>query len=332
MRTRSGRLLAATVAAALCVALTACSSEGGKKAEESEQAAGGNVAKTPRIKVAMVTHSAKGDTFWDIVQKGAKAAAQKDNAKFLYSNDPDGTRQAQLVETAINQDVDGLIVTLAKPGPMKSAVRKAVKAGIPVVTVNSGEDQSKALGAIAHYGQEEELAGEAAGRQLNKDGAKKSICVVHEQGNVGLESRCKGAKKTFDGDLTTVQVNGANMPDARSTMQSKLQANSGIDSVLTLGAPFALTAVKAVEDANSKADVATFDLNKELVDAMKKRQITFAVDQQPYLQGYLAVDQIWLNRNNGNVVGGGRTVLTGPEIVTPGQAGKLEKYTERGTR
>ncbi|URN10917.1 hypothetical protein LUW74_18960 [Actinomadura madurae] len=78
----------AVLAAAGLLALSACSSEGGKKSEETPEGAG------PRLKIAMVTHSGAGDTFWDIVQKGAKAAAAKDNVEFLYSADPDGGKQA----------------------------------------------------------------------------------------------------------------------------------------------------------------------------------------------------------------------------------------------
>ncbi|MQA81969.1 MAG: substrate-binding domain-containing protein [Streptosporangiales bacterium] len=326
------RILPAIAVATLGLSMVACSGQGGKKAEESQEAGGGNVAKTPRIKVAMVTHSEAGDTFWDIVQKGAKAAAQKDNAQFLYSNDPDGARQAQLIDTAINQKVDGLIVTLAKPDAMKSAVEKAVDAGIPVVTINAGEKESAAYGAIAHFGQEEGIAGEAAGTQLNTTGAKKALCVIHEQGHVGLEARCAGAKKTFDGEMVNLNVNGENMPSVKSAITARLQADKSIDSVLTLGAPIALTAVSSVKDAGSDAKVSTFDLNKSLVDAIKKDEIQFAVDQQPYLQGYLAVDQIWLQINNGNVIGGGQTVLTGPQIVTKDGVDKIGKFADKGTR
>ncbi|WP_255268315.1 substrate-binding domain-containing protein [Actinomadura madurae] len=146
----------AVLAAAGLLALSACSSEGGKKSEETPEGAG------PRLKIAMVTHSGAGDTFWDIVQKGAKAAAAKDNVEFLYSADPDGGKQAQLVQAAIDQKVDGIIVTLAKPEAMKDVLARATAAKIPVVSINSGAAESAKLGAIAHFGQDESIAGEAA--------------------------------------------------------------------------------------------------------------------------------------------------------------------------
>ncbi|TDD68281.1 substrate-binding domain-containing protein [Actinomadura rubrisoli] len=319
----------AVLAAAGVLALGACSGSGGKKAEESAKAAPGA---GPRLKIAMVTHSGPGDTFWDIVQKGAKAAAAKDNVEFLYSADPDGGKQAQLVKTAIDQKVDGIIVTLAKPDAMKDALARAAAAKIPVVSINSGAGDSAKLGAVAHFGQDESIAGEAAGTELARIGAKKALCVIHEQGNVGLEDRCAGAKKTFGGDLQNLFVQGTNMPQVKSSITAKLQADKGVDGILTLGAPFAATAVDAAKQAGSKAKVGTFDMNKDLIDSIKSGAIWFAVDQQPYLQGYGAVDELWLLKNNGNVIGGGRPVLTGPAIVTKANAAALEAFAARGTR
>ncbi|MBW8482536.1 sugar ABC transporter substrate-binding protein [Actinomadura parmotrematis] len=320
----AGRIAAAVLAAAL--ALGGCSGSGGKKAEE-KAASGG-----PRLKIAMVTHSGQGDTFWDIVKKGAEAAAGKDNVQLLYSADPEGGKQAQLVQTAIDQKADGIVVTLAKPDAMRDVLARAAAAKIPVVSINSGAEASAKLGAVAHFGQDETVAGEAAGRQLAKIGAKNAICVVHEQGNVGLESRCAGAKKTFGGKLQNLYVTGTDMPQVKSAITAKLQADKSIDGVLTLGAPFAPTAVDAAKDAGSKAKVATFDLNKDLIAQLESGAIWFAVDQQPYLQGYEAVDALWLLRSNGNALGGGRPVLTGPAIVTKDSAASLAAFANRGTR
>ncbi|TYK45894.1 substrate-binding domain-containing protein [Actinomadura decatromicini] len=321
----ASRVLAVLAVAGL-LALAACSSEGGKKAEKGTEGAG------PRLKIAMVTHSGAGDTFWDIVQKGARAAAAKDNTEFLYSADPDGGKQAQLVQAAIDKKVDGIIVTLAKPDAMKDALARAAAAKIPVVSINSGAGESAKLGAVAHFGQDEAIAGEAAGAEMARIGAKKALCVIHEQGNVGLEDRCAGAKKTFGGDLQNLFVPGTNMPEVKSSITAKLQADKSIDGILTLGAPFAATAVDSVKETNAKAEIGTFDMNKDLIASIKSGDIQFAVDQQPYLQGYEAVDQLWLLKNNGNVLGGGRPVLTGPAIVTKANAAALEAFATRGTR
>ncbi|MEU2128549.1 sugar ABC transporter substrate-binding protein [Streptomyces sp. NPDC018352] len=334
MRTSRKAATLITVAA-LGVGLTVsgCSGSGGRSAEEKPSGtSGGAAAGTPRMKIAMVTHSGEGDTFWDIVQSGAKQAAAKDNAEFLYSANKEGKEQAQLVQAAIDQKVDGLIVTLAKPEAVKDVVAKAVKAGIPVVTINSGAQFSKEIGALGHIGQDEKVAGEAVGDELDARGRKKALCVIHEQGNVSLEERCAGVRKTFSGKVENLNVEGTNMPAATSSIEAKLQADKDIDAVVTLGAPFAAASVKAKDGSGSTAEIDTFDLNAEVVKRLKADEVGFAVDQQPYLQGYLAVDGLWLNRTNGNVVGGGKPVLTGPAIVTAKDVPQLEKYTARGTR
>ncbi|WP_443079510.1 sugar ABC transporter substrate-binding protein [Streptomyces sp. NBC_01717] len=335
-RVRTGvRAMGAVLAAVLGASLVGCSSTGGKRAEERAARAaaeGRSAVNTPRWTFAMVTHSGDGDTFWDIVQRGAEQAAVKDNIKFLYSHNDEAQQQAQLVQAAIDQKVDGLIVSLAKPDAMKDVVAKATRAGIPVITVNSGSAESKAFGALTHIGQDESIAGEAVGDELNARGRKKALCILHEQGNVGHEQRCAGAKKAFDGQMENLYVEGTNMPDVQASIEAKLQADKSIDAVVTLGAPFADAAVKAKRTAGSKAEIDTFDLNAKVATALQDKTLGFAVDQQPYLQGYEAVDLLWLYRYNRNVLGGGRPVLTGPQIITSKDAAELAEYTKRGTR
>ncbi|MGX1880627.1 sugar ABC transporter substrate-binding protein [Streptomyces sp. NPDC055287] len=331
---RTHRKAAALLAACALALAAGCSSEGGKESEEKngDASGGAKAVATERLKIAMVTHSGEGDTFWDIVQSGAEQAAAKDNVEFLYAADKEGKEQAQLIDSYVAKKVDGIVVTLAKPEAVKAAVEKAVAAGIPVVTINSGGEHSEATGALSHIGQEESVAGEAVGEELNKRGRKKALCVIHEQGNVSLEARCAGVKKTFEGTVENLNIEGTNMPASTSSIEAKLQTGKDIDAVVTLGAPFAAATVKAKAGAGSKAEVNTFDLNAEVVRQLKAKEIGFAVDQQPYLQGYLAVDELWLYRTNGNVLGGGKPVLTGPALVTGKDVPALEKYTARGTR
>jgi simple sugar transport system substrate-binding protein len=322
------------LAAASALLAAGCSSgSGGKKAEESGNGAAAGKADTPAMTVALVTHQAPGDTFWDIVRKGAEAAAAKDNIRLVYAHNPNAGDQANLVQNAIDQKVDGIAITLAKPDAMKDVVGKATSAGIPVVGLNSGLSDWKKLGLMEFFGQDETVAGEALGKKLNAEGAKKAVCVVQEQGNIGLTQRCAGVKKTFGGTTETLYVNGTDMPSVKSTITAKLKQDPGIDYVVALGAPYALTSVQSVADAGSKAKIATFDLNKDLTGAISKGTIQFAVDQQPYLQGYLAIDSLWLYKNNGNYSGGGeQPVLTGPAFVDKSNVDAVAGFAAKGTR
>lgn len=332
-RSRGVAPLVAIAAASALLVAGCSSSSGGKKADEGGSGASAGKAGTPRMTVALVTHQAPGDTFWDIVRKGAEAAAAKDNIKLVYSSDPNAGNQANFVQNAVDQKVDGIAITLAKPDAMKDVVGKATKAGIPVVGLNSGVSDWKKLGLMEFFGQDESVAGEAFGKRLNELGAKNTVCVIQEQGNIGLTQRCDGLKKTFGGKTQILYVNGTDMPSVKSTISAKLKQDSSIDYVATLGAPYALTAVQSVSDAGSKAKVATFDLNKDLTAAIKKGDIQFAVDQQPYLQGYLAIDSLWLYKNNGNYSGGGeQPVLTGPAFVDKSNVDTIAAFAAKGTR
>lgn len=322
--TRTAGIVGLLAAAALTVA--SCSSEGGKQAQEA-------AVETPRLKVAMIAPAAPGDTFWDIVRQGAEDAAAKDNVELLYSSDPEAGKQATLVDNAIDQNVDGIAVTLAQPEAMRGVVKRANEAGIPVVAFNTGIDDWQKLGAMSYFGTDEHLAATAYGERLNEEGAKHALCVIHVQGHVALETRCASLAKAFNGKTTKLYVNGADMPSVESRMQAKLRQDHSIDHVATLGAPFALTALQSVEAAGSDAKVATFDTNKELVDKIKDGSVEWAVDQQPYLQGYLAVDAFWLHASNGNFSGGGQEpVLTGPAFIDADNIDDIAKFAAKGTR
>ncbi|WP_426998377.1 substrate-binding domain-containing protein [Pseudarthrobacter sp. N5] len=327
---RKAALVAAVVP---MLALSACSSTGGKPADSGNAGGGGQAASTPRIKIAMVTHAGPGDTFWDIVRRGAEEAAAKDNVELLYTSDPEGGRQAQLIQQAIDQKVDGIAVTLAKPDALKDVLKKATDAGIPVVSLNAGESVSAQLGAFTHFGSNEKVAGAAVGSQLNTLGLKHPICVIHEQGNVSLEARCAGVKEKVPG-TEILYVPGTDMTQVSSTVTAKLQSAAGVDAVIGLGAPFTLTMVKAVESLNlkDKIKVVSFDLNSELNQAIIDGKVVFTVDQQPWLQGYGAIDALWQNKRGGFKIGGGQPVLTGPAIVDKSNAADVLKFAKEGIR
>ena len=315
---RTGRMrwLAAMIAV-LALVLAACSETGGAQEEEAAGGGGGGGGgvDTPQMTVAMITHQAPGDTFWDQVRTGAEEAAAKDNVELNYANDPDAGNQANLVQNAIDQGVDGIAVTLAFPDAVGPAAQAAMEAGIPVVAFNSGLGNWQDYGIPMYFGQDENLAGAAAAQRLNEEGASNIICVNQEQGQVALEARCAGLAENFDGQSEQLYVQGTDMPSVRSTIAAKLQEDPNVDHVVTLGAPFALTALQSVADAGSEATVVTFDLNPDLLQRIQGGDVPWAIDQQPFVQGYMAVDSLWLNVNEGRTIGGGENVLTGPAFI-----------------
>ncbi|MBM6406023.1 sugar ABC transporter substrate-binding protein [Phycicoccus sp. CSK15P-2] len=329
-RTKPTVLAAASLVAAL--SLAACSSGGGR---ETSDGGGGNAgqADTEQITIAMITHQAPGDTFWDVIRKGAESASQKDNVNLEYSNDPDATKQAQLVQAAIDKGVDGIAVTDPNTGALGAVIESAVAAGIPVSMFNAGGPDALGLGAIGFFGQSESDAGVAAGEKIVEEGGKNIVCVIQEQGQSQLEARCDGVTEGAEGaKVERLYVNGRDDSAVTTAIQAKLTEDKSVDYVLTLGAQFALDAVQSVEGAGSEAKIGTFDTNGELVSAIQDGDVAFAIDQQPYVQGYLAVDSLWLYINNGNVLGGGENVATGPAFVDSSNVEQVAEFAQNGTR
>jgi simple sugar transport system substrate-binding protein len=325
---RPTRLLALALAAPLL--LSACTTGGGET-DGNGGGGGGGTSSNGDLTFSVITHGSAGDAFWDVVQNGAEAAGEDLGVSVDYQSDGDPQRQAQLIDAAVNQDVDGIVVSMANPDALQDSVEAAVAAGIPVVTINSGGDRSAEFGAIGHVGQDEMIAGQGAGQELAAMGATSVLCVVHEAGNIGLEQRCSGASSGLGTDVTTVQVDINDLQSAQSTITSQLQ-DGGVDAVLTLNSAVAAVAVSAAGDAASDARVATFDLNEDVISGIQDGTIAFAVDQQQYEQGYLPIVMLKLYAENLNTVGGGQPVLTGPGIVDADNVDEIADLASAGTR
>ncbi|MBA2419447.1 MAG: sugar ABC transporter substrate-binding protein [Nocardioidaceae bacterium] len=314
----------AGAAAAAALLLSACSGTG--------QDEGPSSSDDLDLTYAVITHGAPGDAFWDRVKSGAERAGSDYGVTVEYSSDADPAKQSQLIDGAVADDVNGIVVSMANPDGVESSVRAAVDAGIPVVTINSGIDDWEAFGAITHVGQSETIAGQAAGEELKAAGLQNVICVIQEAGNVGLEDRCKAAAEAMGGTMTNLQVDGTDDNAVTSTITSKLQSEESIDGVLTLGGQYGIDAVSAVEESGSSAEVATFDLSEDVIKGIQDGSILFAVDQQPYVQGFEGVSALYLKDINGNDLGGGEPIYSGPAFITEENADTVLEFAEQGTR
>ncbi|MGH9245057.1 MAG: sugar ABC transporter substrate-binding protein [Acidimicrobiales bacterium] len=305
--------------------------DGGDDAASGEGGGGGG--SQGEITIAYVTHGDGGD-FWSVVKAGADAAAEELDVTLNYqesNNDPEA--QVQLIETALAGDIDGLVVSLPNPDAVEDPVRQAVDQGVPVITINSGVDVFEDFGAITHVGQTERIAGEGAGERLAEEGGTKLLCVVHEQGNIGLQERCNGAAETFGGQFEELNVAGTgDVATTTNEIAAKLGADPAVDAVLTLNPTIAVAARDAIGDVGSSAMLATFDLSGDVIDAIEGGEIVFAVDQQQYLQGYLPIVFLKLFVENKNTVGGGQPVLTGPGFVDRSNAADVAELAAAGTR
>ena len=243
-------------------------------------------------------------------------------------------RMIQLIDEAVASKPDGLVVSFPEPG-LGPAIRRAVKAGIPVITINSGSDAFRSLGVLAHVGQPEGRAGLAAGKRLVRAGARRVLCVNQQVGNVGLDARCAGLARAVRSAGGSARVLGIDdqSPDAPRVIARAVAAGS-IDGILATNATGGLLSIDALAKTRreGRVEVAAFDLGPDTLRAVEAGKLLFAIDQQPYLQGYLPVVMLANRARYGLLPAQGDVLATGANFVTRDNAAKALRLRERAIR
>ena len=284
--------------------------------------------------IIVVSHGQANDPFWSVVKNGVEEAAKDTGATVSYRAPEtfDMVAMSQLIDAAVNQEPDGLVVSIPDGDALGPSIQRAVAAGIPVISMNSGSDVSKGLGALLHVGQDEFDAGKAAGEKLAAMGGSVGLCVNQEVGNVALDLRCKGFAEGFGGAVTVLPT--TNDPtEIEAKVKASLESNPDIDTIMALGASTAgepsVAAVKAV-GRNGEVNVATFDMSPTFLQAILDGEAAFAIDQQQFLQGYLSVNFLALNAKYGLMPGG--NVPSGPNLITADKAAQVIDLSAKGIR
>jgi simple sugar transport system substrate-binding protein len=267
-----------------------------------------------------------------VIKKGAQEAADKDNVEFKYSSSGEVPVQSTFIQNAIDSKVDGIAVSLPDPDALAPVIQKAVAAGIPVVAFNAGDRAWQKTGALAFYGEPEVLAGEFAGTKLNELGSQRTLCVLQAQGQVQLEDRCAGIASKFGGQTEKLYANGTDTPQYVSTVSAKLRQDPSIDSVVTLGPSLGVAVQQQLEQDGSTAKVVTYAFNNDLIPLLQNGKVAFTIDQQPYLQGYLSIDSLWLYKKNKSVIGAQQSIPTGPVVIDQSNIGDIAQDVTSGLR
>jgi simple sugar transport system substrate-binding protein len=289
------------------------------------------------VRIAIVTHGQAASDFWAIVKNGSDAAARQMGVTVTYRS-PDVysvARMRQFIDDAIASRPDGLVVSIPTPA-LAGAIRRAVRAGIPVVSINSGSDIFRRLGVLAHVGQEELPAGEAAGKRLAAEGVRHALCINHEPGNVGPDTRCRGFARAIRAAGGTVRVVPIDLRDAARAQRQIVAAlrDRAVDGVLTLSSDGGEAALRALAQTGRAGRIAlgTFDLSPEVLRAVLAGRMRFAIDQQAYLQGYLPVVLLGQLARYGLFASQGQVIPTGPHFVTRATAAQAIRLSQRGIR
>lgn len=301
---------------------------------EGEEATVTSSGDNSQYKICMVTHG-DGGGFWSVAKAGALKAAEDLGVDFDYQeSNNDAEAQAQLIEADVSAGCQAIAVSAPNPDAIEGALAKANEAGIPLVTMNSGSQVFKELGAFTHVGQDEIIAGREAGTKFKELGATKVLCPIQEQNNIGLQERCDGAKETF-GNVENLQLSAglADLAKSQAEIQAKLEADPSIDGVFALNADIATAAaMPAAEAVGRDITIGTVDLSGDAVQAIADGQLAFAIDQQQYAQGYMSVVLLYLNLLNGHELGGGLPMYTGPGFVVQDNAALVQELAANGTR
>jgi simple sugar transport system substrate-binding protein len=287
------------------------------------------------IKVAVVTHGDTG-SFWSVFKKGVDQA-QKDlksrgvSVTQVYANN-DVPKQVSGINAAVAAGAKVIATSVPDASALKDPLTKASAKGIEIITVNSGLGAFDTLPTYeVHVGQTEGIAGQGAGKQFKKAGAKKVLIVIHEASNSGLVQRAGGVKTILgSGGVKVLTIPNAksDIPGTKAKVKAAFNADKKLDGFLGLDPDVTIPCLDVVPKGTK---VGTFDVGGA-IKQIQAGKMLFAIDQQQYLQGYLPVVFAVLFVTNLNTVGNGQPVLTGPGIINKANAAKVAALAAKGTR
>jgi len=272
----------------------------------------------------MITHTQGTDPFWPVVEKGGRDAAAAVGAEFEYNFDVSGdmAAMAKLIEAAAATQPDGIIVSLPDAAALGPAIKSAVDAGIPVITMNSGLESSKEVGALMHVGQPEYDAGKAAGERAMAEGVTKGLCLNQEAFNTALVDRCTGYFDAMGVELNQIDVSN-DVTQIETRTAAALQADPEIDGLLAVGPHVCEAAHKAIEAVGADIHLACFDLSPGVMDLIQAGDAAFTIDQQQRLQGYMPVIVLHLYNNSAGLLPGAN-IPSGPGFVDKSNAASVK--------
>jgi len=286
------------------------------------------------VKIAVVTHGQSSDTYWSVVKKGVDDAAKIMGVDVSYQapQTTDMVAMSRMIDAAVTQKVQGLVVSIPDATALEKSVKAAADAGIPVIVIDSGEDQVEKLGLKLYVGTTSYFEqGMRAAKQLMAAGVTKAVCANHEAGNLVNESACDGFLKVMGANGDRVEVS-LDPTDTASRIKAYLTAHPDVTGILALGAPSAANIVAALRDAGtlSKYKIGNFDVSGDTLTDLSKGEILFSFDSQQYMMGFLPVVMLTLNAKYGVLPI--NNIYTGPNAITKSDVEKIMILSKKGIR
>ena len=308
-------------------------------------------SKDGKLTFAIITHTA-GNGFFDPVYVGAKLAADMVGANLLMlgSEAPvdDIPRELEIINQAVQDPtIDGFIITTPQAGAYNDIVKGLLDKGIPVATTNSFDGTLYNRSGISHTGQDASAAaigGEALARCVLASGAEGGSIIFPSTttlGNVEVNNRITAA---FTAAVATLAIEGKlgnfKVDAGPENIGIDVDANNPTGSIVSLiesrgdvvgimGANGFVT--PAIGDAVAQLNMGDkvcsygFDLGPKQQEQLKTGALDGALGQQPFLQGFWPVMQLYLQIDRGISAA---NLDTRAQLVTKDSVDKVGKRYE----
>jgi simple sugar transport system substrate-binding protein len=339
--------------ATVTTALAACSS-GSTKTDDADGGAtataaantGGSGGSGGKVSIFVIGGKSD-DPFWSTVKRGGEDAAKVVQAAggsvtFLGPQNYDnlGPDAAKLALTALSQNPSAVVGPDWVPENQNEAWKQITSKGVPVFLYNAGgAEQATAVGALKYVGSDEYEAGKAGGEKFGESGATHVLCVNTLPGAANTEARCKGvadgasSKGAKSTQLAMPSSTFGNPSAITQGIKAALLKDKSVTGVITIGVQDADSAAAAIEQGGltDKVQLGTFDVSQTQLDRIKAGKQLFAIDQQPYLQGFYAVSMAFQYVSYG-VIPPQNPLLTGPLLITADNVDSAIEGTRNGVR
>ena len=249
----------------------------------------------------LVSHAGPGDPFWNIVFSGAKEAQRVlgINLQILAPETAnDIARQVELLDAAIAAKPQGIALSIPDDQAFSRSLKEAKKQGIPVIAFNTRPNAHANANNpyLAFIGMDDIIAGQKLASEISAtNGLKDRVVVaIHQAGHVGLERRYIGIKNELEKnnimvDKLDVSVDAA---QAQQIIQSYLQKNPNTSAIFFVGSFGIHAASRMLQKEYPKLLQASFDITPLTLEQIKNNALSMSVDQQPFMQGYMALIEL----------------------------------------
>ncbi|NCD31839.1 MAG: sugar ABC transporter substrate-binding protein [Spartobacteria bacterium] len=271
---------------------------------------------------------------WVPVQNGIEDAAKLLNidVNVVGPTDFSIAKQVELIEGAIASGIDGLGTTMPDAEAFNDVTKEAMSRGIPVIALNADAPNT---GRLCYIGQSNYGAGYEVGKKvvsMVKGG--KVLIGIHSLGAANLIERMDGIKAALadaGGYDVKVVATTKDLVQATSLVSSWYQANKDVKAMVGVDEISGIAIMQVVrrEEIGDKVVSGGFDLVPELLEGINDGDFTFTIDQQPYMQGFYTVMQLYNNIKYKLVPS---SMDTGTAIITKGDVTDVIKLAKDGYR